>query len=88
MTDRWEKPCWNCEQCGARCPQVHETTVCRVRDLPLFEYRVVLHVPRRRVVCERCGWPRLQKLDWLGRYQRITQRCIDPAEPAQVRPLM
>ncbi|AIO52004.1 putative transposase [Burkholderia mallei] len=29
-----------CEQCGARCQQIHETTVRRVRDLPLFEYRV------------------------------------------------
>lgn len=38
-----------CEQCGARCRQTHETTLRRVRDLPLFEYRVVLHVPRRRV---------------------------------------
>lgn len=37
----------HCEQCGARCRQVHETTIRRVRDLPLFEYRVVLHVPRR-----------------------------------------
>ncbi|KGV37956.1 transposase IS204///IS1165 family protein [Burkholderia pseudomallei MSHR4308] len=32
-----------CEQCGARCQQIHETTVRRgTRDLPLFEYRVVL----------------------------------------------
>ncbi|WP_196764909.1 transposase family protein, partial [Burkholderia mallei] len=50
-----------CEQCGARCQQIHETTVRRVRDLPLFEYRVVLHVPRRRVWCERCGAARLEK---------------------------
>ena len=42
-----------CEQCGTRCQSVHETTVRCVRDLPLFEYRVVLHVPRRRVLCER-----------------------------------
>ncbi len=34
----------HCEQCGARCQQIHETTVRRGRDLPLFEYRVVLHV--------------------------------------------
>ncbi len=59
-----------CEQCAARCQQIHETTVRRVRDLPLFEYRVVLHVPRRRVWCKRCGRPRQEKLDWLGRYQR------------------
>lgn len=63
-----------CEQCGARCRQVHETTVRRVRDLPLFEYRVVLYVPRRRLWCEQCGGPRLERLSWLGRYQRVTDR--------------
>jgi transposase len=57
----------HCEQCGARCSQIHETAVRRVRDLPLFEYRVVLHVPRRRVWCERCGGPRLEKLREKGR---------------------
>lgn len=66
-----------CEQCGARCQQVHETTVRRVRDLPLFQYRVVLHVPRRRVWCDQCGGPRLEKLSWLGRYQRVTDRLAD-----------
>src|SRR5690606_25230341 len=70
----------HCEHCAARCQQVHETSVRRVRDLPLFEFRVVLHVPRRRVVCERCGGPRLEKLDWLGRYQRVTQRFADACE--------
>jgi len=69
-----------CEQCGARCQQIHETTVRRVRDLPLFEYRVVLHVPRRRVWCERCGGPRLEKLAWLGRYQRVTERFAKACE--------
>ncbi|CAM3525812.1 MULTISPECIES: ISL3-like element ISRta1 family transposase [Cupriavidus] len=64
----------HCEECGARCHQVHETVVRRVRDLPLFEYRVVLHVPRRRVWCDRCGGPRLERLEWLGRYQRVTAR--------------
>jgi len=64
----------HCEQCGARCRQVHETTIRRVRDLPLFEYRVVLHMPRRRLWCEQCGGPRLERLAWLGRYQRVTDR--------------
>ncbi len=69
-----------CEQCGARCQQIHETTVRRVRDLPLFEYRVVLHVPRRRVWCEHCGGSRLEKLAWLGRYQRVTERFAKACE--------
>lgn len=63
-----------CQECGAKCKQVHETVVRRVRDLPLFDYRVVLHVPRRRLWCDQCGGPRLERLDWLGRYQRVTAR--------------
>jgi transposase len=70
----------HCEQCGGRCDQVHETTVRRVRDLPFLEFRVVLHVPRRRVWCPRCNGPRLEKLDWLGRYQRVTNRFAEAIE--------
>ncbi|WP_416401596.1 ISL3 family transposase [Alicycliphilus denitrificans] len=69
-----------CQQCGTRCQRVHETTVRRVRDLPLFDYRVVLHVPRRRLWCDHCGGPRLEKLDWLGRYQRVTERFAKACE--------
>jgi transposase len=70
----------HCEQCGGRCDQVHETTVRRVRDLPFLEFRVVLHVPRRRVWCPRCNGPRLEKLDWLGWYQRVTNRFAEAIE--------
>lgn len=69
-----------CQQCGSRCQHIHETTVRRVRDLPLFEYRVVLHVPRRRVWCDHCNGPRLERLDWLGRYQRVTERFAKACE--------
>lgn len=69
-----------CEQCGTVCRQIHETTDRRVRDLPIFEYRVVLHVPRRRVWCPKCQGPRLEKLEWLGRYQRVTNRFADACE--------
>ncbi|MDR5785953.1 transposase family protein [Caballeronia sp. LP003] len=68
------------EQCGARCTQIHETTVRRVRDLPLFEYRVVLHVPRLRVWCDRCSGPRPERLDALGRDQRATERFARACE--------
>ena len=66
-----------CGHCGRRCRQVHETTVRRVRDLPLLAFRVVLVVPRRRVWCDQCGGPRLEKLSWLGRYQRVTDRLAE-----------
>ncbi len=70
----------HCGQCGSRCTQVHETTMRRVRDLPCNGYPVVLHVPRRRVWCERCGGPRLERLPWLGRYRRITERLAKACE--------
>jgi len=49
------------------CSQVRESTLRRVRDLPLFEYRVVLHVPRRRLWSEHCSGLRLGKLDCLNK---------------------
>lgn len=67
----------HCQRCGSRCRQVHETTRRRVRDLPLFQHRVVLVVPRRRVWCEQCGGPHLERLSWLSRYQRVTDRLAD-----------
>lgn len=69
-----------CEQCGTRCQSVHETTVRCVRDLPLFEYRVVLCMSRAGGSCANAGGPRLEKLDWLGRYQRVTGRFAKACE--------
>ena len=66
-----------CERCGNRCRQVHETVVRRVRDLPMMALQVTLVVPRRRVWCAHCGGPRLEKLSWLGRYQRVTNRLAE-----------
>ena len=40
-------------------------------------FQVTLVVPRRRVWCEQCGGPRLEKLSWLGRYQRVTNRLAE-----------
>lgn len=64
----------HCERCGSQCSQVHETTTRRVRDLALFDYKVVLHVPRRRLWCDSCDGQHLEKLSWLGRYQCVTDR--------------
>jgi len=66
-----------CESCGRPSRHVHETRLRRVRDLPLFEHRVVLIVPRRRLWCEHCGGPRLERLSWLSRYRRVTERLAE-----------
>jgi transposase len=49
-----------------------------VRDLPLFEHRVELIVPRVRVACAACG-AKLERLAWLEPYARVTGRLADSA---------
>ena len=66
-----------CERCGHKSQQVHDCSTRRVRDLPIFQYRVVLVVPRRRLWCERCEGPQLEKLSWLSRYRRVTDRLAE-----------
>lgn len=65
-----------CSHCGERTRAVHDQQDRRVRDLPLFEHRVELIVPRIRVACRRCG-PKLEQLQWLAPYARVTQRLGD-----------
>lgn len=68
-------PGWlrQCSHCGEFTPAVHDQQDRRVRDLPLFEHRIELIVPRIRVACKRCG-PKLERLHWLAPYARVTQR--------------
>lgn len=68
-------PGWprQCSHCGESTRAVHDQQERRVRDLPIFEHRVELIVPRLRVACARCG-PKLERLNWLEPYARVTRR--------------
>jgi transposase len=61
-----------CNECAA-VAAIHDSEVRRVRDLPLFEVPVELVLPRLRVLCPNCG-PKLEHLDWLEPYSRVTSR--------------
>jgi transposase len=65
-----------CSGCGRFTTAIHDLEERRVRDLPLFEHRVELVVPRVRVACPRCG-PKLELLGWLEPYARVTRRLAD-----------
>lgn len=67
-----------CSGCGRRTTAIHDIEERRVRDLPLFEHRVELIVPRVRVACAACG-PKLERLEWLAPYARVTCRLADSA---------
>jgi transposase len=62
-----------CSGCLQRVEQVHDVAVRRVRDLAILDARVILIVPRCRLNCPRCG-PKLEQLDWLAPYARVTRR--------------
>src|SRR5690606_27606699 len=55
---------------------IHDRTIRRIRDLPVFEDRVELQVERLRLACPDCG-PRLEQLDWLDPHARVTRRLAD-----------
>jgi len=65
--------CRCCSGCGRRVSTVHDKTERRVRDLPVFEVPVELVVTRFRLACRHWG-PRLERLDWLAPYARVTTR--------------
>ena len=65
-----------CEGCGGRVRPLHDIVYRQVRDLPILDAATRLVVPRRRVACPTCG-PSLERLSWLGRYSRVTQRLAE-----------
>jgi transposase len=65
-----------CSGCGGFTSAIHELEERRIRDLPLFEHRVELRVPRVRVACPQCG-PKLERLAWLAPYARVTGRLAE-----------
>lgn len=65
-----------CGGCGAPSAAIHDLQERRIRDLPVFEHRVELRLPRVRVQCPHCG-PKLEQLSWLEPYARVTQRLAD-----------
>ena len=65
-----------CSGCGQAVSSAHDRTLRRIRDLPLFDDRVELHVPRLRLACPGCG-PRLEALEWLDPHCRVTRRMAE-----------
>ena len=76
----------HCGRCGAPA-EVHDTTVRRIRELPILDSETWLMVPVARVRCRRCG-PSTEALPWLDRYARMTKRFAESvARLASVLPV-
>src|SRR5690554_432373 len=66
-------PC--CSGCHQPTSAIHDTTIRRVRERDLLQYRLWLEVPVRRVRCAACG-PRVEHIRWLPGCQRLTAAMI------------
>ncbi|RRV64467.1 transposase family protein, partial [Stutzerimonas stutzeri] len=53
-----------CGRCGQLSPLIHERRIRLVRDRDLFDQRVLLQLPVRRVDCLNCGRV-TERIDWL-----------------------
>ena len=67
-----------CRVCGRPCRQIHERVRRRVRDLPMLGQPVFLDLTLYRLDCVGCG-RHLQRVPWLDRHSRLTQRLAQAA---------
>ena len=63
-----------CGACGEPCALVHERSWRRVRERDWFDRRVWLRVPVRRMACHHCGARSAERIGWLNRHARLTER--------------
>lgn len=65
-----------CSGCGRKVKQIHDVTFGWVRDVPILEAQTWLWLGRVRVACPHCG-PKVEALDWLAPYSRLTRRMAE-----------
>ena len=65
-----------CPHCHMETKRVHSYIWQIVKDVPIAGKKAYLHVRKRRYFCPHCGGTFLEKLSFLKRYQRTTQRLL------------
>lgn len=68
-----------CGSCGQTVQRVHDVNRRRVRERDLFDHRVWLDVPVRRLRCAQCGIRR-EQISWLPGRRGLTQAMIRHVE--------
>lgn len=63
-----------CGSCGKACALVHERVWRRVRERDFFDRVVWLKVPVRRMNCHHCGARCAERIAWICRHARLTER--------------
>ena len=64
-----------CPNCGKSTDRIHDSNERIIRDMDFGGRKLFLHTKLRRVRCS-CGCRRQEKVDWLSRRLRITNRMV------------
>ena len=65
-----------CSGCGQRVVAIHDVTYRWVREVAILGAETWLWLGRVRVACPHCG-PKVEALDWLAPYSRLTRRMAE-----------
>ncbi|WP_243120233.1 ISL3 family transposase [Caloramator sp. E03] len=63
-----------CPVCGYTTSKVHDYRKQRIKDVPIQFKKTFIILRKRRLVCSECGKRFYEKLDFLPRYHRMTNR--------------
>ncbi|WP_372372196.1 ISL3 family transposase [Xanthomonas sp. NCPPB 1638] len=63
-----------CSNCGHRCRSRYDKRLCRARDLRAAGWMLFVEFERWRVDCPGCGGVHVERLDWLAKNPRYTER--------------
>lgn len=65
-----------CSGCNCMVDRIHDVTDRWVRDVSILDAETWLWLGRVRVACPNCG-PKVEALDWLSPYSRLTRRMAE-----------
>ena len=65
-----------CPACGQETDKVHDYRWQPVKDLQAYGKPTLLHIRKRRYVCEHCGKRFYEDITFLPRYHRVTNRLV------------
>lgn len=66
----------SCPACGQETEKVHDYRWQAVKDLQAYGKPTLLHIRKRRYVCEHCGKRFIEDNTFLPRYHRVTSRLV------------
>lgn len=73
---RMEQRVHRCPRCGTFTSKIHDYRIQLVKDVSICGFNTILHLKKRRHVCNSCGKRFYEKISFLPKYHRFTNRVF------------